>query len=206
MGEYDKGANKGRNRSGLNIEYDQFIGIYDNALPESWCKDVVDFFDAMQKTGIVYHSINEQPDKRSRDDHYLHVPSSLSVETLPSSWPGVYWDSINPCLQDYVAKYSVEGSLSSWTLKIHSVGAGEGYHIFHQEVGKPNNLDRVLVFMTYLNLPDEGGETEFLFQHKRCEPKLGRTLIWPAYFTHLHRGNPVLKGRKVYLTGWYNYT
>ena len=84
--------------------------------------------------------------------------------------------------------------------------AGEGYHIFHQEVGKPNNLDRVLVFMTYLNLPDEGGETEFLFQHKRIEPKLGRTLIWPAYFTHLHRGNPVLKGRKVYLTGWYNYS
>ena len=53
----------------MNTEYDQFIGIYDNALPDNWCKDVVDFFDAMQKTGVVYHSKNEQPDKRSRDDH-----------------------------------------------------------------------------------------------------------------------------------------
>ena len=62
---------------------------------------------------------------------------------------------------------------------------------------------RVLAWMTYLKVPEEGGETEFLYQSKRIEPIVGRTLIWPAYFTHLHRGNPPLKGEKYYITGWF---
>ena len=58
--------------------------------------------------------------------------------------------------------------------------------------------------MTYLQAPSEGGETEFLYQSKRIDPVVGRTLIWPPGFTHKHRGNPPLKGEKFYITGWMN--
>ena len=189
-------------------EYDQFIGIYDECLSEDFCNDVVSYFDKLADSGMVYHSVkNGEMDQRlNRDDRYVHLPSQLGVETLPVSWSEQYWEGVNPCLVDYCQKYSIEENLTSWTLKIHSVGVGQGYHIFHKEFQNPQNTDRVLVFMTYVNTPEEGGETEFLFQSKRCEPKIGRTLIWPAYFTHLHRGNPVLKGRKTYTTGWFNYT
>ena len=192
----------------MNIEYDQFIGIYDDSLSESFCKDVVDYFDKMSNAGFVCHSVvNGEFETRSeRDDRYMHLPGSLSVETLPTGWPQHYFDKLNTCLSDYCSMFSIQENLTSWNFKIHSVDVGQGYHIFHREYQKPENTDRVLVYMTYLNTPEAGGETEFLFQHNRCEPKLGRTLIWPAYFTHLHRGNPVLKGRKVYLTGWFNYT
>ena len=47
-------------------------------------------------------------------------------------------------------------------------------------------------------------ETEFLYQSKRIDPIAGRTLIWPPGFTHKHRGNPPLKGEKIYMTGWLN--
>ena len=45
--------------------------------------------------------------------------------------------------------------------------------------------------MLYLNtLTDEqNGETEFLHQEKRIQPKENTMLIWPAGFTHTHRGN-----------------
>ena len=176
-------------------------------IPDGWCKDVVNWFDDVQKAGIVWHSRTEGVEKlRERDDEYGYVPSTLRNELLPQVWVGEYWDAITPCLNDYIAKYDFVDGLTSWMFKIHSVGVGQGYHVFHQEHMKQQYNDRVLAFMTYLNTPDGGGETEFLFQHKRCEPITGRTLIWPAFFTHLHRGNPVLKGRKVYLTGWYNYS
>jgi len=51
-----------------------------------------------------------------------------------------------------------------------------------------------------------GGETEFLYQSIRIKPVAGRTLIWPAGYTHVHRGNPPIKGEKMYATGWFEYT
>ena len=54
----------------------------------------------------------------------------------------------------------------------------------------------------FLNTIDEGGETEFLEQGLRFKPKAGDVLIWPAYFTHPHRGNPPLSNDKYLATGW----
>ena len=60
-----------------------------------------------------------------------------------------------------------------------------------------------ITYMTYLEAPTKGGETEFLHQSLRIEPKVGRTLLWPVGFTHMHRGNPPLEGEKMYITGWF---
>ena len=56
--------------------------------------------------------------------------------------------------------------------------------------------------MLYLNSVTEGGETEFLYQKRRIKPQQGRLLIFPAGFTHTHRGNPPLSGNKYILTSW----
>ena len=40
----------------------------------------------------------------------------------------------------------------------------------------------------------------------RIEPKVGQLTIWPAGFTHKHRGNPPLEGQKTYITGWFELT
>ena len=109
----------------------------------------------------------------------------------------------------YVVKYNLDSTriggphLSSYTFKIHKVKEGQGYHEWHYEDVDTQGLRRALAWMTYLKVPEEGGETEFLHQSKRIKPMVGRTLIWPAYFTHLHRGNPPLKGEKYYITGWF---
>ena len=131
-----------------------------------------------------------------------HPVSSLS---LPDETVNAYWDVLNKCYNDYYIKYDLnsQGNLSSYGFKLHKVKEGQGYHAWHSEAGKGRNIGRVLVWMTYLKVPEEGGETEFLHQSKRVEPIAGRTLIWPAHFTHLHSGNPPLKGEKIYITGWF---
>ena len=66
--------------------------------------------------------------------------------------------------------------------------------------------DRVLAWMLYLNDVDEGGETEFLYQHVRFKPKRGDFLVWPGGFTHTHRGNPPISNDKYICTGWVEWS
>ena len=49
------------------------------------------------------------------------------------------------------------------------------------------NRNRVLAWTLYLNDVKEGGETEFLHQSIRVPPVANRFIMWPAYWTHLHR-------------------
>ena len=90
--------------------------------------------------------------------------------------------------------------------KMQKTCPGEGYHVWHHEHGYQNaNRNAILAWMVYLNDVDEGGETEFLFQHVRMKPVKNQLVMWPAYFTHMHRGNPPLRQNKFVITGWCDY-
>ncbi|WP_298577787.1 2OG-Fe(II) oxygenase [uncultured Luteimonas sp.] len=85
--------------------------------------------------------------------------------------------------------------------------AGEGgYPYWHCElyprVGDGDTLHRHLLWTLYLNDGFEGGETEFLFQQRRIEPRTGHLLIAPTAFTHTHRGNRPQGRDKFIATSW----
>ena len=65
-------------------------------------------------------------------------------------------------------------------------------------------MGRLLVFMTYLNDVDDGG-TDFLYQNLTTQAKKGKTIIWPAEWTHTHKGQISEKKEKYIETGWYNF-
>ena len=58
--------------------------------------------------------------------------------------------------------------------------------------------------MTYLNDVPDGG-TIFADQDIIIPAKKGLTLIWPAGFTHIHKGQITEKHEKQIVTGWYSY-
>ena len=85
--------------------------------------------------------------------------------------------------------------------------AGEGgYPYWHSEVYPQlqhnDALHRVVLFMFYLNDVEEGGQTEFYYQHRSVKPKAGRMVIAPAGFTHTHRGCIPESNDKYILTSW----
>ena len=90
-------------------------------------------------------------------------------------------------------------------LQRYACGRG-GYFAWHSEVSPADpsgeKLHRVLPFMFYLNDVAEGGETEWLHQRRRIAPRAGTLAIWPAYFTHAHRGRTPESGDKYILTSW----
>lgn len=83
---------------------------------------------------------------------------------------------------------------------------GRHYSLEHCEYTYDNDPltdNRILGFTTYLNDIQEGGGTHFSYQNFTSTPKKGLTLIWPAYFTHVHKGIPAPKEIKYILTGWF---
>ena len=86
-----------------------------------------------------------------------------------------------------IQRYDVDNFYSRWHCE------NNGQKVFQ---------NRVLAFMTYLNDVTDGGETEFLYQDVKFKPKKGKTLVWPAYYTHTHRGVPSSSDVKYIITGW----
>lgn len=82
---------------------------------------------------------------------------------------------------------------------------GWAYHPFHFERQRAQDVRRTLVWTCYLNDVTDGGETEFLYQQLRVKPTAGKYAIWPAEWTHTHRGIPSPTQEKLILTGWFSF-
>ena len=91
--------------------------------------------------------------------------------------------------------------------KYQITNPSQGYHVWHPEYDHNISETRLRwgVWTFYLNDIEEGGETEFLYQSLRIKPKQGTLCLFPAYYTHTHRGNPPLKDTKHIITGWIQY-
>lgn len=91
-----------------------------------------------------------------------------------------------------------------WTPpRLQKYEPGRAYRELHCENnGQSIYQNRHLAYMTYLNDVTDGGGTEFP-QHKLTTPaKKGLTLIWPAGWTHHHRGVVSETQKKYIITGW----
>ena len=112
-------------------------------------------------------------------------------------------------LDNFFDKYPVDGNYRGLMVsgaKIQKTLPQQGYHVWHCEhTNCPTSNKSLLAWAIFLNDVEEGGELEFLYQSLRVKPKRGDLVVWPAGFTHLHRGNPPLKGEKYIITGWIDY-
>ena len=196
----------------MKEEYKDFIGIYDESVPIDLCNVFVENWEMAQKNRTIIDlnkenktGITDQVRKDIRDDEVAFV-GPLTSTIYPKPPVQAYFDFLQECFNCYVERYSIKfegGAIYNDIFKIHKVKKTEGYHKWHYERGTPSSMDRLMAYMTYLETPEKGGETEFLHQSLRVEPVVGRTLIWPAGFTHMHRGNPPLDGEKMYIDGWF---
>lgn len=89
--------------------------------------------------------------------------------------------------------------------KIQWYGPGEGYFAEHFDNGYQFN-NREIVYITYLNTPIDGGGTKFVNQKLTINPEEGKTVLFPAGFTHKHCGVTSDTSDKVIFTGWFQYS
>lgn len=191
----------------LKCEFKNFIAIYENAFSLKECENAISLFEIYNKFGYTY----------SRDSSILNYKDDTSLDISPVIELDICGDFIN-CFHErfykhiyplYNIQYPILQKLRRHRvkhIKIQKTLPSQGYHTWHCELdGSLNTNDRVLSWILYLNDVKDGGETEFLYQSLRFSPKQGTFILFPAHFTHTHRGNPPLTNTKYIATGWVEF-
>ncbi len=80
-----------------------------------------------------------------------------------------------------------------------------GFFEEHYESAGPAVAGRVLTFQSYLSDIHEGGGTRFVYQDYVTGPAKGKTVLWPAGYTHVHCGVVAPREDKYIITGWWSY-
>ena len=183
---------------------DNHIGLFKNFMPNKLIEGYVDYFNKCEQEGAVYP---RKVDETLVSDNGIDTIRDLNVSMTYVNKPFIemFFNEVYPL---YVKKYSFLKQLNQHTIlevKIQKTKVGEGYHMWHCENAAMKARNRILAFSVYLNDVTEGGETEFLYQKCRFKPEKNTLLVWPAQFTHVHRGNPPLSNDKYIITGWVEY-
>ena len=196
--------NKGTyNEEERQFSLNKFIAIFPNAVNQDLCSAFVDYFNAISEQGLTMSSMQDAGVPEStRKDKVIRIPAGLPMQCFPIGICQPLWKNISECYNRYHNEFEIHRNLTSYGFKVHRVLPTGGYHMWHHEHAF-NAPYRVLAWHLTLEAPTSGGETEFLFQSMRVEPVPKQLTIWPAGFTHKHRGNPPLEGQKTYITGWF---
>ena len=194
-------------------EYKDFIGIYKNAYPEGYCDHLISEFERLVNSGAgTNRQKSENALKHSKNDIQLgfNFGAHSTANFFDHSSEEIFFKGLQRCFDHYSEQYSVlkQEKISATAMKMQRTDSGGGYHIWHSEQSGGKHAERVLVYSLYLNDISEtdGGETEFLYQRLRIRPEKNMMVLWPAAFTHAHRGNTVLGDESKYIvTGWFYY-
>jgi hypothetical protein len=188
---------------------DKFIQIYEKAFSDEYCKKVIECYNIAEQNGLTLnrqeHDNIRKIDKEDVAAFLPNFPMQHSDQYLIDEFNRVFWGY---CYKQYADKFDILKEFAqhnSYTMKIQKTQPGQGYHIWHAEATNRIDANRILTWTVYLNDEFEAGETEFLYQHYRYKPQKGDCIIFPAGFTHTHRGNPPIGGDKYIITGWVEF-
>jgi len=187
---------------------DNMDGIeeYFDVFDKNYCDACIQAFEDMHSRNITFH---ENSIGKNADDRVMYdwSPGNQTYHMDPSLVEHFY-KGIHAAYEKYAEKYDILKRLFQHTPKgmgIQRTSPHQGYHAWHNEAGCNSTATRVLTYTLYLNDVEEGGETEFLYQGVKIKPVTGKVSIFPASYTHPHRGNPIYKGYKYIITGWYTF-
>ena len=170
------------------------------------CDKLIDFYEAHpnKEKGSISKGESRGVDLSYKNcmEVYLEVEN---IELQP------YLSELIKVTEKYKKKYIYcDKQQAAWSfervIKIQKYLPKEAYFSWHYErVGDSQTNKRNLVFTTYLNDVKDKGETDFYYQKLKIQPRKGLTLIFPAEWTHTHRGLTSTKDTKYIITGWYGY-
>ena len=192
----------------INIEckHMHFIGCWDlenNKL----CNEITNFFEQnknLQKPGASGMGLNIKIKKTTDIRINPNDLNKPKFEILKQ-----YIKELHKCFLDYQSQWpflkSMLKTVDIPAFNIQKYSSGDHFASLHSERTTLSTLHRLFAWMTYLNDVDDGGQTNFSHYNIKIKPETGKTLIWPAEWTHAHTGEILKSGTKYIVTGWMHF-
>tara|TARA_Y100000590_G_scaffold440478_1_gene565893 strand:- start:747 stop:1343 length:597 start_codon:yes stop_codon:yes gene_type:complete len=183
-----------------------FIGIY-NIENNLLCENIINFFEEnknLQSQGAVGEGVDEKIKKSTDITIYPYNLSENKFSLFKD-----YLNLLNKCYKDYretypfLKKFIKKVDLGYFNIQRYLPGGH--FAELHSERTSLQNLHRLFAWMTYLNDVDDGGTTDFDYFGIKIKPEIGKTMIWPAEWTHAHTGSILKTGKKYIITGWMHF-
>ena len=183
-----------------------FIYRQDRALSAAFCDGVIQRFEAdeaNQYKGLVGQAMSRDPDLKNTTDIAVsgnQLWRDVEVELFRS-----LTQSIKAFSRDQRYFLAIERfQPSGFHLQRYQAGQ---YYDWHVDADHPKLSSRQLVALWYLNTvdPGAGGATEFARQGISVQPLQGSLLLFPPFWTHVHRSSPLQSGTKYIATTWINF-
>lgn len=186
-----------------------FIYLIDDALTNEECDTIVDMFESYRElqyrgvTGGGYKPETKKTWDISVKDVLVEAPEFQQVDDI-------LYNSLNRALKQFNEMLPMNNDVgyrgfdldAGYLLQRYDPPAGQ--YKWHSDEGFASGINRQITALWYLNdVPyDHGGATDFFDQKIGVQPEKGKMVIFPACWTHLHRGAPVVKGKKYIATTW----
>ena len=193
-----------------------YMGVFPEAATQKYCEDLIEWFE--------YNNTGGSGGRKNTESRQEHEGVSKTHKDSEIYWLGynnrmlsrndILLAEFNKIVWKAYAKFKTVYGAGLDQLGIHKLSASikiqrykptQGYHVWHPEVTSQQTAGRILVCLLYLNTVEEGGETEFLYQKMRVPAVQGTLAMFPTTWTHLHRGNPPLKGNKYVMNTWLEF-
>ena len=191
-------------REKIVSENENFIGCW--KIENSKLFDqIINFFEQnpqIQNKGYVSDRIDEQI-KKTTDITIDPVDLKKKEYGIFNS----YFEELFKCYEDYKKQWPfIEKTIEILDIpnfNVQRYNPGDHFSYIHFERGNSKNMHRVFAWMTYLNdIKSENGTTNFTHYNIKIQPEQGKTLIWPAEWTHAHAGEILKLETKYIITGW----
>jgi len=193
-------------RININSQQTHFIGCW-NLENNKLCNEITQFFEnnkELQIQGITSYGKDLKAKKTTDIPVNPHDLKNPKFEVLKQ-----YMDELYKCFIDYQNQWpflkSVIKVVDVPGFNIQKYSRGDHFAQLHSERTTLDTLHRLFAWMTYLNDVDDGGQTNFSHYEIKIRPETGKTLIWPAEWTHAHTGEILKSGTKYIVTGWMNF-
>ena len=189
------------------FEVDEQTFIGGGYMSEEICDGVLDFWnenESLKLPGIVAN-------KETEETEDVEVKKCTQLDVIPNAQELILYNiHLQAILDDYKQKYKWADFVKTYdiieNMIIQHYKPGEGFYKWHMEQnGYSDVVYRHLVFMTYLNDVENGGTEFYHFPDLKIQARKGLTLIWPAGWTHTHKGVISNVDEKYIITGWYSF-
>ena len=183
-----------------------FIGCW-NLENSHLCNNIIKFFEnnkSKQTKGVFSGGYN--PNEKKTTDITIK-PKDLenpAFDVLKK-----YIGELYKCYSDYQNEWpflkSILKNIHIGSFNIQKYSPGDHFAKLHSERTSLSGLHRLFAWMTYLNDVEDGGHTSFNHYGIKIKPEIGKTLIWPSEWTHVHAGEILKSGTKYIVTGWMHF-